>query len=88
MTFKSALYRIKATLVAFLLASLTISNTYAVDPANASERSSGKFSKALVHGNRSMVVTNNPLASKVADDVLLQGGTATDAAIAEHCDHP
>lgn len=82
MTFKSALYRIKATLVAFLLASLTISNTYAVDPANAPERSSGKYSKALVHGNRSMVVTNNPLASKVADDVLLQGGTATDAAIA------
>lgn len=36
----------------------------------------------IAAGKKSMVVTNNPWSSKAANDILSQGGNATDAAIA------
>lgn len=36
----------------------------------------------LAHGKHSMIATNNPLASKAAQKILDQGGSAVDAAIA------
>lgn len=72
----------RPNLVAFFLALLAATNVCADDPTNKPERSSGNLAKELVHGKRTMVVTNNPWASKVADQILMQGGSATDAAIA------
>ena len=48
----------------------------------APETASSINAKPLVYGAHRMVITNNPWASKIADKILDQGGTATDAAIA------
>lgn len=46
------------------------------------EGSSEINAKALVYAKHSMVVTNNPWASKTANSILKQGGNAIDAAVA------
>lgn len=46
------------------------------------ERATLRHAKELAYGQHSMVVTNNPLASKTAQNILDQGGNAFDAAIA------
>lgn len=46
------------------------------------ERATAKSVKPLVHGDHSMVVTNNPWASKAAQMILAVKGNAVDAAIA------
>lgn len=48
----------------------------------APELATGKQEKPLVTAKNSMIVTNNPWASKVAAQILKEGGNATDAAIA------
>src|SRR5262245_34085847 len=50
--------------------------------ARAPERATGFHAKALVHGGRAMVITGHPLATAAGLDMLQQGGTAVDAAIA------
>lgn len=46
------------------------------------EHFTGLHSKPLIYGQHSMVVTNNPWASRAANDTLKKGGNAVDAAIA------
>lgn len=46
------------------------------------EAKTARQAKELVSGKHSMVVTNNPWASKAAQKILSQGGSAVDAAIA------
>lgn len=66
---------------AFLM-TLTI-NVYAVEQiTKPPELASGKTVARLVQGKNSMVVTNNPWASKAAEQILASGGNAFDAAIA------
>lgn len=48
----------------------------------APEVASGKTTQQLSFGKNSMVVTNNPWATKAATEILNAGGNATDAAIA------
>ena len=72
----------RSTLAALCLVFLGAKNVFADDITNMPERSSGKLVKEIAHGKRTMVVTNNPWASQVADRILLQGGNAMDAAIA------
>ena len=48
----------------------------------APEVATAKTEKPLVTGKHSMIVTNNPWASKAAQQILNEGGNATDAAIA------
>src|SRR5262245_38512611 len=55
------------------------------DPANMSrapERATGFHEKSLLHAGRAMVITGHPLATEAGLDILQQGGTAVDAAIA------
>lgn len=59
-----------------LLANATTSQPVAPEVATA------KAEKPLVVGKHSMIVTNNPWASKAAEQILNEGGNATDAAIA------
>ncbi len=56
-----------------------ITSAYAL---NFPERFSGMTFKPLVYGQHSMVVTNNPWASKVASLILKKGGNAIDASVA------
>lgn len=72
----------KSALAAVCLLFLVAKNVCADDVKNMPERSSGNLVKEIAHGKRTMVVTNNPWASQVADQILLQGGNAMDAAIA------
>ncbi|QEZ46081.1 gamma-glutamyltransferase family protein [Cupriavidus oxalaticus] len=51
------------------------------DPS-APEQATGYAPKATVYSKTYMAVTNNPLSTKVACDVLKDGGTAVDAAVA------
>ncbi len=48
----------------------------------APEIATGYAPKDVVHARTYMAITNNPVSTKVACDVLKQGGTAADAAIA------
>ncbi|MBX9597906.1 MAG: gamma-glutamyltransferase [Burkholderiales bacterium] len=48
----------------------------------APEVATAKTEKPLLTGKHSMIVTNNPWASKAAQQMLDKGGNATDAAIA------
>jgi gamma-glutamyltranspeptidase/glutathione hydrolase len=48
----------------------------------APERATGFVEKALVHARRAMIATANPLATEAGYDILQQGGSAVDAAIA------
>lgn len=56
--------------------------TFAATQSIAPEVKTGVERKDLVIGKRSMVVTNNPWASKAANQILSEGGNAVDAAIA------
>lgn len=51
------------------------------DP-NAPEQATGYAPKATVYSKTYMAVTNNPVSTKAACDVLKAGGTAVDAAVA------
>lgn len=48
----------------------------------APEISSAQAIKPLVHGKQGMIVTNNPYASRAANEIIQAGGNAFDAAIA------
>lgn len=52
------------------------------DSGSAPERASGFTPRPLVRATRAMVVTANPLATRAGVEVLQQGGSAVDAAIA------
>lgn len=69
---------LKKTLV-ITIASLSISGYCYADNTNLlSTAPTG----SIATGKKSMVVTNNPWSSKAANEILNQGGNATDAAIA------
>jgi gamma-glutamyltranspeptidase/glutathione hydrolase len=55
--------------------------TVATD-ANAPEMATGYAPKKLVHAKTYMAITNHPLSTKIACEVLKRGGTAADAAVA------
>lgn len=55
---------------------------FATDQRIQPEGISRVDSKPLVYGTHSMIVTNNPWASKTAAQILKQGGNAIDAAVA------
>ena len=59
-----------------------IAKVYAVDSSIAPEEKTFYEQKKLVSGKNSMVVTNNPWASKAAQTILDEGGNAIDASIA------
>ena len=59
-----------------------LARAYAVDTSIAPEVKTGCQDKKLVFGKNSMVVTNNPLSSRVAQAILDEGGNAIDASIA------
>lgn len=50
--------------------------------AGAPEIATGYAPKNVVYAKTYMAITNNPLSTKVACDILKQGGTAADAAVA------
>ena len=52
----------------------------AVSASIAPEKFTGLHAKPLVYGRHSMVITNNPWASRAASRILKQGGNAVDAA--------
>ena len=54
----------------------------AVSASIAPEKFTGLHAKPLVYGRHSMVITNNPWASRAASRILKQGGNAVDAAVA------
>lgn len=64
-----------------LLAALTCTSALAQTRA-APEPESGRVAKSLVTAKRQMVVAANPLATKAGLEILRQGGSAADAAIA------
>src|SRR5262245_17557110 len=51
-------------------------------PDSAPERATGFAEKALVRAQQAMIATANPLATEAGYDILQQGGSAVDAAIA------
>jgi gamma-glutamyltranspeptidase / glutathione hydrolase len=51
-------------------------------PDIAPESATGFTEKALVHARQAMIATANPLATEAGYDILQQGGSAVDAAIA------
>ncbi len=51
-------------------------------PDIAPESATGFTEKALVRASRAMIATANPLATEAGYDILQQGGSAVDAAIA------
>jgi gamma-glutamyltranspeptidase/glutathione hydrolase len=53
-----------------------------VNPDIAPESATGFAEKALVRADRAMIATANPLATEAGYDILQQGGSAVDAAIA------
>ncbi len=70
---------------------LLISNTIFATPTNSTstkretrepEAATGLVTKKAVYGNKFMVVAANPYASKAGFNILEQGGSAVDAAIA------
>ena len=73
---------IKKSVLGILVATSFFSNAYAANQPVAPEVATAKTDKELVLGKKSMVVTNNPWASKAASEILSKGGNATDAAIA------
>lgn len=64
------------------IAGLSIPALFAHNLPIAPEIASGLAAKHLVTAKHTMIVTNNPWASKAAAQILKQGGNATDAAIA------
>ncbi len=54
------------------------------DPSFPELSSGYRVGKTVVEGNKYMVVTANPLASKAGCEVLKSGGSAVDAAVAVH----
>jgi gamma-glutamyltranspeptidase/glutathione hydrolase len=52
------------------------------NPDIAPESATGFVEKTLVRANRAMIATANPLATEAGYDILQQGGSAVDAAIA------
>ena len=51
-------------------------------PDLAPERATGFTERAVVRASRAMIATANPLATEAGYDLLQQGGSAVDAAIA------
>ncbi len=51
-------------------------------PEKAPEGATGTAAKSLVTADKFMIVTANPIASRIGADILANGGTAADAAIA------
>ena len=70
------------TLLFSLLCATYISANATTNQPLAPELATTKQTKALVNAKNSMIVTNNPSASKAAEQILKDGGNATDAAIA------
>ncbi|MCL4763537.1 MAG: gamma-glutamyltransferase, partial [Burkholderiales bacterium] len=64
-----------------LVAALAAASAWA-QPAPAPEAASGWRAQSLVHAQRAMVAAAHPLAVRAGVDVLAQGGSAVDAAIA------
>ncbi len=56
--------------------------TVVAGDANAPEVATGYAPKKLVHAKTYMAITNHPLSTKIACEVLKRGGTAADAAVA------
>jgi gamma-glutamyltranspeptidase/glutathione hydrolase len=66
-----------------LLVSLVVITNAGASPDSVQPEAAGEVGQnELVYGKNQMVVTNNPLASSTARDILIQGGNAFDAAIA------
>ena len=70
------------TLLFSLLCATYISANATTNQPLAPELATTKQTKPLVNAKNSMIVTNNPWASKAAEQILKDGGNATDAAIA------
>jgi gamma-glutamyltranspeptidase/glutathione hydrolase len=68
--------------VSVIILFVIISSTFTYAGRFAPELPSGLTKKPLVVGKHSMVVTNNPLASAVAQKILAAGGNAVDATVA------
>ncbi len=62
--------------------SVVVGSGAAGDPAAPEPASGFRLGKAAVHARSYMVSTANPLASKAGCDILKQGGSAVDAAVA------
>ncbi len=66
-----------------LLYLLLLPAALAIDPGYiAPEHATNLHEKPLIYAAHQLVVSNNPWASEAANKILLQGGNATDAAIA------
>ncbi len=63
------------------LSLFTIGSVSASSSTIAPELASAKIQQRLVTGKNSLVVTNNPYASRAANQILKAGGSACDAAI-------
>jgi len=74
-------HSLKKIIILTAISSLSFT-AYAANQPVAPEIATGKTQQQLVTGKKSMVVTNNPWASKAANEILSKGGNATDAAIA------
>jgi len=72
---------LQALLAALALAGQAALGQPAATPPDP-EAATGYQDKALVHAERYMAATANPLATRAAYDILRQGGSAVDAAIA------
>ena len=73
-----ALRRLATALILTVLPSQAMAQRATLDP----EAPSGRAEKPLVRATRHMVVAAHPLAAEAGRDVLRQGGSAVDAAIA------
>lgn len=70
-------------IITAILVSIFTQTSYATTSQTiAPEVATGTQAKPLVFGKNSMIITNNPWASQAAQQILKDGGNATDAAIA------
>lgn len=73
----------KTALISIIGLSFTTSSTFALDISVNPEASSGfTQNKTAVHSKKFMVASANPMATNAAYEILAEGGSAVDAAIA------